>query len=335
MNLLDLPTAPATGAGQTFDLDDDRAYRRWRDWKLAQSPVDASALVVHVRDPYRLTTAEQAALIDRITRCSVAIYHIDTATVVPDQAAGQASGNTADKGLPQALGAQLGLHRLDANWLADEDGVSSIQVRRAGGGGAGEGDHVAAHAAFIPYTDKAIRWHTDGYYHPAGRTIHAMVLHCVRPALRGGINTLLDHELAYIALRDRDPALVRALMHPEVMTIPAREDAHGVARAAQAGPVFSVHGGCLHMRYTARKRSIAWRDDAATRRAVAALEAVLDDPRTPGRLQLQLQAGMGIVGHNVLHDRSSFDDDPAQPRLLYRARFLDRCQVLDPPWLNG
>jgi hypothetical protein len=335
MNLLDLPTAPATGAGQTFDLDDDRAYWRWRDWKLAQSPRDVSALVVHVRDPHRLSMAEQTALIDRITRCNVAIYHIDTAPGVLAKAAGQASGNTADKGLPQALGAQLGLQRLDANWLADEDGVSSIQVRRASVGGAGEGDHVAAHAAFIPYTDKAIRWHTDGYYHPAGRTIHAMVLHCVRPALRGGINTLLDHELAYISLRDREPALVRALMHPEVMTIPAREDAHGVARAAQSGPVFSVHGGCLHMRYTARKRSIAWRDDEATRRAVAALEAVLDDPTMPGRLQLQLQAGMGIVGHNVLHDRGSFDDAPAQPRLLYRARFLDRCKVLDPPWLNG
>ena len=224
MNLLDLPTAPATCAGQAFDLDDDPAYRRWRDWKLSQVPGDANALVVPVHDPHRLSLDELAALTDRITRCNVAVYR--TASAVSHGTAEAAP----DKSLPQTLAAQLGLHRLDANWLADEDGVSSIQVRRAGGGGAGEGDHVAAHAAFIPYTDKAIRWHTDGYYHPAGRTIHAMVLHCVRPALRGGINTLLDHELAYIALRDRDPALVRALMHPEVMTIPAREDAHGVAR---------------------------------------------------------------------------------------------------------
>jgi len=27
----------------------------------------------------------------------------------------------------------------------------------------------------------------------------------------------------------------------------------------------------------------------------------------------------------VLHDRSAFDNDPARPRLLYRARFLDRA----------
>ena len=36
-----------------------------------------------------------------------------------------------DKSLPRRLGAQLGLHRLDANWLADEDGISRITV--AGG----------------------------------------------------------------------------------------------------------------------------------------------------------------------------------------------------------
>ena len=33
-----------------------------------------------------------------------------------------------------------------------------------------------------------------------------MILHCVRPARQGGDNRLLDHEMAYIALRDADPA---------------------------------------------------------------------------------------------------------------------------------
>ena len=30
------------------------------------------------------------------------------------------------------------------------------------------------------------------------------------------------------------------------------------------------------------------------------------------------------LGHNVLHDRTAFTDDPVRPRLLYRARYLDR-----------
>ena len=106
------------------------------------------------------------------------------------------------------------------------------------------------------------------------------------------------------------------------MTIPERTDALGVARAAQAGPVFTVcDDGRLHMRYTARTRSIAWKRDAATLAAVQALEAVL--ATDPAILRNRLAPGMGLLCANVLHDRSGFLDDPARPRLLYRARYYD------------
>jgi hypothetical protein len=154
----------------------------------------------------------------------------------------------------------------------------------------------------------------------------------VRPARAGGENALLDPELAYLALRDASPSHIRALMQPDAMTIPAREDETGVARAAQAGPVFSVDAdGRLHLRYTARTRSIVWKDDPPTRAAVAALEALL--ATSPWVQRVRLDAGMGLVGHNVLHDRSGFVDDPAAPRLLYRARFVDRIATpLDDAW---
>ncbi len=282
-----------------FDLDDERAYRAWRDAKLEQAPCGLEALVVEVRDPFALTPAERQALRDRCARSNMALYRS-----VP---------GAADPSLPRALGRQLGLERLDANWLADEDGISPITVR-AGAGPA---------AAYIPYTDRAIQWHTDGYYHPAARRILGMILHCVRPAAGGGANRLLDHELAYIALRDLDPAHVRALSAPDAMTIPARTDDDGVARPAQSGPVFSrTADGCLHMRYTARTRSIAWAEDAATQAAVAALRGVLST--SPFVLQGRLEPGMGLVCNNVLHDREAFSDDPGRPRLLYRARYLDR-----------
>ncbi|MFZ9551405.1 MAG: taurine catabolism dioxygenase TauD, partial [Hylemonella sp.] len=52
------------------------------------------------------------------------------------------------------------------------------------------------------------------------------------------------------------------------------------------------------------------------------IERVLaSDP--PWVLHLTLQAGMGLVSNNVLHRRSAFTDTPGQPRLLYRARYLD------------
>ena len=151
-----------------------------------------------------------------------------------------------------------------------------------------------------------------------------MILHCVSAACEGGVNALMDHERAYIALRDANPSWVRALMADDAMTIPARMGEAVVARAAQSGPVFSVDiGGALHMRYTARTRSIEWKADVCTREAVAFLQELLASA-VPYRFDVRLQPGMGIVGHNVLHDRSAFVDDPRQPRLLYRARYLDR-----------
>jgi hypothetical protein len=291
-------------ATSPFDLDDDATYRRWRSWKLAHQPGSTEALTVDVRDPRALSALERSALLAQIGRSNMALYH----SPVTDE----------DRDIPRRLGAQLGLRRLDANWLADEDGISQIAVSEANDGRGG----------FIPYTNRPIRWHTDGYYHPAERRIRGMLLHCVRPARSGGENALLDHEMAYIALRDASPDHVRALMQADAMTIPERTDDDGVARAAQTGPVFSVDAGdgSLHMRYTARTRSIEWKADDATRAAVACLEGLLAGG-APWILRTRLAPGMGLVGHNVLHDRTGFDDDPAMPRLLYRARFLDRVDL--------
>ena len=291
-----------------FDLDDDAAYLRWRDTRLALRPRRAGDLLVAVHDACRLSTIERAALHAAIERGGFALYRTEL--------------RRDDPTLPRRLGEQLGMQRLDANWLAGEDGVSRIAVSAASDGAGG----------FIPYTDRAIGWHTDGYYHPEQRRIRGMVLHCVRPAREGGENRLLDPELAYIALRDRDPRLVRALMQPDAMTIPARADEAGVARAEQSGPVFSVtEDGRLHMRYTARTRSIAWKEDEATREAVAALQEVMAG--SPCVWRVRMEAGMGLVGHNVLHDRSAFVDAPGRPRLVLRARFLDAPGEV--PWPNG
>jgi hypothetical protein len=108
------------------------------------------------------------------------------------------------------------------------------------------------------------------------------------------------------------------------MTIPERADDDGVARAAQSGPVFSVdEDGKLHMRYTARTRSIAWKQDAVTLAAVAFLEQLLAAD-SPYIYTARLEPGMGLLCNNVLHDRSGFTDNPATPRLLYRARYHER-----------
>lgn len=272
---------------------------RWLDQRLQRCPRRIEDLVVEVGDPLRFTAAEHAALAERLRGCGMAIY-----------ASGCAE---ADASMPRAVGRAFGLQRLDANWLADDGGISHLQVQPG----------IAAGQDYIPYTNRALGWHTDGYYNPADRQIHALLLHCVRPAAAGGRNRLLDHELATALLMQRDPELVRALFHPQAMSIPPRIEADGSERPRQTGPVLRVTpSGALHMRYTARTVSIDWRDDAATLAAAAALRELLADPATPV-VQGRLEAGWGLICANVLHDRSAFVDDPAAPRLLFRARYFD------------
>jgi hypothetical protein len=284
-----------------FDLDDDAAYRAWRQRKLADCPRSIDELLVEVADPLQLTDVERAALLERCSRANMAVY---------------VSAPRADAAneITRRIGAQLGLHTLDVNYLADDDGITSLAATEN-----------ASRSGYIPYTNRALRWHTDGYYNPPERKIRAMILHCVERAESGGDNRLLDHELAYIALRDADPAHIGALMQSDAMTIPARAEEGQVARGDQTGPVFSVDGdGRLHMRYTARTRSVAWKDDPAVRAAAGALQGVLET--SPHVLRLRQEAGMGIVCNNVLHDRAAFTDSPRHRRLVMRARYYERIE---------
>jgi len=296
-----------------FHPDNVAGYAAWRAAKLADYPARAADLVVAIQDPARLAAAEYEALWRCIARANMVVY----ATRI---------GETEDKCVPRDIAAQFGLTRLDANWLADEDGISSLTPQDGDPGGQ-TGTDPARRGDYIPYTHQRIRWHTDGYYNPAARRIYAMGLHCVPQAAEGGENDLYDHELAYMALRDTNPDHIRALMAEDAMTIPARVDEMGVAREDETGPALLVDRGRLHLRYTARTRSIAWKQNAATRAALAALEALLAS-RPYGMFTVRLEPGMGLLCNNVLHTRAGFSDRPGHRRLLYRARYHDHLRDL-------
>jgi len=282
-----------------FELDRPQDYALWRELKLSKYPARLENLIVEIRDPNRLTSAEVEALRVRCRRANMALYV-------------SANGADPDRELPRRLGIQLGLMRLDHNLGADADAISALTVRSD-----------ALHRGYIPYSNRPITWHTDGYYNPPEQRIFGMLLHCVRPAAVGGENRLLDHEIAYLLLRDRNPEFIRALMHPRAMTIPANRANGEELRPDCPGPVFSVHpAGHLHMRYTDRTRSIRWRDDPLTTAAVSCLKEILHG-ETVWHFSAGLEAGWGLVTNNTLHTRIGFQDG-RHPRLLYRARYYDR-----------
>ncbi|MDK9694817.1 MAG: TauD/TfdA family dioxygenase [Siculibacillus sp.] len=288
-----------------FSTTDEAAYRAWREAKLAAHPTDPSELLVDIADPLAPTLAELAAIEAAIARADMCLYRF---------AADRTDEGHARRAV-SALAAACGLTRFEKHRSAGPDGLVAIEVAED-----------AHRSGFIPYSTRPIGWHTDGYYAYEGpeRAIRAMVLHCVRPAAEGGVNALLDHEIAYIRLRDRDPALVEALMRPDAMAIPPSVEEDGSVRDWAIGPVFEVDpatGGLL-MRYTARKRHIVWADDSLTRAAVTALEEICaTDPLV---FRLRLDAGQGVICNNVLHDRTAFGDESHSTRLLYRLRSYDR-----------
>ena len=289
--------------GNPFEPTELAAWNAWRADKLAKAPASVADLVVEVDDIEAPTPAEHAAMMDRIRRGNMAVYVERRPRPGRD-----------DKAAVRRLGERFGLTSLDRNHLADDDGITPLAVH-------GDG----ARARYIPYTDRPIAWHTDGYYNHPPRQVRALLLHCARPAAVGGENRLMDTEMAYLLLRDEDPAHVAALMRDDAMTIPANDE-DGMARPATIGPVFWLdRDGRLAMRYTARARNIEWSGEPAVQAAVAALRRILDGPG-PHVFTARLEAGWGLVGNNVLHTREKFTDDSAAPRLLYRARYHDRIQ---------
>ena len=284
-------------ADSPYKLSADKAYLQWRERKRSCSRPVLSDLLVDIKDPYQLSSDEREAIISRCDDFNMVIYQL-------------ANADVQDKPLVHALGQQLGLTALDSNIRADEDSVTSLEVREQAGN------------RYIPYTNKALSWHTDGYYNALDKQIFGIIMHCVRPATTGGVNSLLNPENVYIALRDENPAYIEALMHPQAMTIPDNVEAGKVIRKAQTGPVFMLKAdGRLHMRFSARKRNIIWRDTEDTQAAVEMINHLMADEENV--FKIALKAGQGIVCNNVLHNRSGFTDSESQKRLMYRARYYD------------
>ncbi|AHF04305.1 taurine catabolism dioxygenase TauD [Marichromatium purpuratum 984] len=285
-----------------FSLTDEQAYQRWRATRLTRPAPSTARLRVRVQHPAAPSRAELAAIGARIASDGMALI-----SCAPEQ---------LDAESLLALGRALGLRRTEANHFADIQAVSRITPVEGRGDGRGD---------YIPYTDRALNWHTDGYYNPPDQQVRAWMLFCLQPARAGGENQLLDPEIAYIRLRDDSPSHIVALTHPEAFAIPAHVVDGQVLRAESRGPVFSIQQGRLHMRYSARRRHVCWRDTPETTAARTALDELFSR-ETVFTFTHRLAAGEGLISNNVLHNRTAFAPATQRERAreLLRIRYIDR-----------
>ena len=289
-----------------FLLNSVDLYKRWRDKKLSEHPQTLTDLLVEVKDPRNLSATEYNALLDLTQRANMAIYIGNT-------------GTDPSAEIPMAIARKFGLGKINKNWLADDNGLTSLTVANDG-----------VRKNYIPYTDRLIHWHTDGYYNAPDQQIQALNLHVVQKAASGGENQLMDHEIAYILLREKNPDFIHALMQEDVMTIPEGTKPDGTQRPVRSGPVFSISdSGNLHMRYTARTRNISWSSNPLVTEAINYLQQVLNDENSDYVFKGLLEPGMGLISNNVLHDRAAFTDSAENKRHYYRARYFDRLENTD------
>ena len=291
----------AFGAVADGESMDSKAISRWRDARREARAAGGAAQRIEIRDPFRLRAAERDAIASQCVRFNLALYRF-------------ARGGSNPDALSAFAGA-MGLERRDVTLGADHRGVASVRVAR----------HTRG-PEMIPFTSRALNWHTDGYYNHPDQPVRGVVMHCASPAASGGENTLLDPDLVYAAMHEQDPARVEALAHPCTMTIPAHIAGGTVVRPVRTGPVFRFLDDPprLHMRYTMRTRSIQWRPTPDTARAVAALEETIAS-LAPHHVHVRFEAGEGVICNNVLHRRSAFVDgeDERSRRVMLRIRSFD------------
>lgn len=169
---------------ERFNLDLGEDYKKWRDEKLAAYPTRVGDLVVELGDMTALTDSEKGKIRELVERANMCIYTAGAADLSSDSLL--------------ALGRQLGVSNTD-------------KARRHSNSDELTNSGILNHA--IPFTTRHVRWHTDATYYGSDKTVQALFLLCKRPAVEGGNNKVLDNEILYILLRDKDPDALRVLMN--------------------------------------------------------------------------------------------------------------------------
>tara|TARA_B110000438_G_scaffold68975_1_gene69213 strand:- start:30 stop:929 length:900 start_codon:yes stop_codon:yes gene_type:complete len=290
------------------DLKNNDTYLTWREKKLHNYPNKIGDLTVKIDKPGQPNTQQIKEIKNICYKTNMAIYEAPEKII-------------EDKNIALNMGNSIGLKDIERSLTTEEDGVSELSVENSG-----------IKSNYIPYSSKPLGWHTDGCYNDTDHLINGFLLHCVRAAEGGGENFLLDPDIAYILLRDENSEFIDGLMLPDTLTIPPNIKNDIIVRKQQRGPALSflsqnnmLNYQALHLRYTGRKTHVIWKDDVRTIGALDFLKKTLQGD-CPYIFRVKLKPGSGLIGNNILHNRTKFQNGDAEisKRLVYRIYYRDR-----------
>lgn len=265
-------------------------FLRWAEEKERNIPHNIDGIIVNIHDINNVKISEIAKIKETINKCNSCIYSSKIAL----------KSNTNLLKFVESIG----MKTYDRNNIESNE-ISTITPL--------ENNKIN----YIPYTDKSLNWHTDGYYDK--KSIFSWLLHCVHPATHGGENYLLDHELALreYVLRYDD---INNLMSEDALTIPESKD---TSRSEISTYIFSIKNQYkkLHMRFSMRKDNIGTSPKAGD--AVIKLKQTIENDCAKYSLTYKLQKNEGIITNNILHGRKAFKDDKVKRKLL-RIRSYER-----------
>ena len=265
-------------------------FLRWAEEKEKNIPQNSDGILVNIHDINNVKTSEIAKIKETIYKYNSCIYSSKIAL----------KSNTNLLKFVELVGMRTyDCNNIDSNEISTITPLQNSKIN------------------YIPYTDKPLNWHTDGYYDE--KSIFSWLLHCVNPATRGGENYLLDHELVLreYLLRNDD---INNLMAEDALTIP---ESKYTSRSEISTYIFSFKNKYkrLHMRFSMRKDNIG--TSAKANSAVIKLREIIEGNCAKYSLTYKLQKNEGIITNNILHGRKAFKDDKVKRKLL-RIRSYER-----------
>ena len=265
-------------------------FLRWAEEKEKNIPHNVNEILVNIHDINNVKISEISKIKETINRYNSCIYSSKVALKI----------NTNLLKFVESVGMRTyDCNNIESNEIST---ITPLQNNKIN---------------YIPYTDKSLNWHTDGYYDR--KSIFSWLLHCVNPATQGGENYLLDHELVLreYLLRNDD---INNLMAEDALTIPESKD---TSRSEISTYIFSFKNKYrrLHMRFSMRKDNIGTSAKASP--AIIKLKEIIENDCAKYSLTYKLQKNEGIITNNILHGRKAFKDDKVKRKLL-RIRSYER-----------